>query len=99
MTCYDACIGSDFLGSGVFLVASMYNALIHPDILVHNNWVKISLKMKMFAWYLRRGMIITKDNHAKRNWQGSQNYVFYHHAENIKHLFFSNVHLLDPVLR
>jgi hypothetical protein len=60
--------------NGKFLVASLYNALILPDLPIHDNkkiWtMKISLKNKIFAWYLRRGVILTKDNLIKRNWHG-----------------------------
>jgi hypothetical protein len=52
----------------------MYKALIHSDILVDNNkkiWkMKVPLKnknTKIFGWYLHRGVILTKDNLAKRN--------------------------------
>jgi hypothetical protein len=81
-------------GSGIFSVASMYNALIQPNITVDNNlkiWkMKIALKTKVFAWYLRRGVILTKDNLVKRNWHGRKKCVFCHHYENIKHLFFQS---------
>ena len=50
--------------------------------------MKIPLKITVFAWYLRRGVILTKDNLVKRNWQGNTKCVFCHHDENIKHLFF-----------
>ena len=50
--------------------------------------MKISLKTKLFLWYLRRGVILTRDNLAKRNWQGSKKCVFCHHDETIKYLFF-----------
>jgi len=30
------------------------------------------LKFKIFKWDLPRGVILTKDNLAKRNWQGSK---------------------------
>src|SRR3954463_6131682 len=50
--------------------------------------MKIPLKTKVFAWYLRRGVILTKDNLIKRNWPGSSQCVFCHHDETIKHLFF-----------
>ena len=70
----------------------MYRALIQPEVLVDNNkkiWkMKIPLKTKMFAWYLRRGVILTKDNLAKHNWHESKKCVFYQHDETIKHLFF-----------
>lgn len=50
--------------------------------------MKIPLKNKIFAWYLRRGVILTKDNLIKRNWHGSPQCVSCHHDETIKHLFF-----------
>ena len=50
--------------------------------------MKIPLKNKIFAWYLRRGVILTKDNLIKRNWHGSTQCVFCPHDETIKHLFF-----------
>jgi hypothetical protein len=78
--------------NGKFSVESKYNALIHLDISVDNNkmiWkMKIPLKTKVFGWYLRHGVILTKDNLAKQNWHGSKSCVFYHHEETIKHLFF-----------
>jgi hypothetical protein len=78
--------------NGEFSVDSMYNALIHLDIPVDSNkmiWkMKISLKTKVFGWYLRRGVILTKDNLAKRNWHGNKSCVYCHHDETIKHLFF-----------
>ena len=70
----------------------MYKALIQLDALVDNNqknWkMKIPLKIKVFAWYLRRDVILTKDNLAKCNWHGSKKCVFCHKDETIKHLFF-----------
>ena len=50
--------------------------------------MKIPLKTKVFAWYLRRGVILTKDTLAKRNSHGSKKRVFCTHDESIKHLFF-----------
>jgi hypothetical protein len=70
--------------SGKFSVASMYNALILRDVpidLVSNNklWkLKIPLRIKVFGWYLRKGVILTKDNLIKRNWHGSKECVFCH---------------------
>jgi hypothetical protein len=72
----------------------MYNALIFPNVSINkisNNklWkLKIPLRIKVFGWYLRKGVVLTKDNHAKRNWHGSKKCVFYHQDETIKHLFF-----------
>ena len=75
-----------------FSVDYMYKAFIQPDVPVDNNnnkiWnMKIPLKTKVFAWYLRRGIILIKDNLAKRNWRECKKYVFSHHDESIKHIF------------
>jgi hypothetical protein len=77
-----------------FSVAFMYNGLIQPDIpfdKVNNNrfWkLKIPLRIKVFGWYLRKGVILTKDNLAKRNWHDCRKCVFCPQDETIKHLFF-----------
>ena len=39
-------------------------------------------------WYLRRGVVLTKDKLAQRNWRGSKKCSFCTHDETIKHLFF-----------
>jgi hypothetical protein len=78
--------------NGLFSVKSMYEALKKPVQPILNNksiWkLRIPLKTKVFAWYLRRGVILTKDNLAKRNWHGCKRCVFCHEDETIKHLFF-----------
>jgi hypothetical protein len=72
----------------------MYNALILPDvpidkISIDKLWkLKIPLRIKVFGWYLHKGVVLVKDNLAKRNWYGSKKCVFYHQDETIKHLFF-----------
>jgi hypothetical protein len=54
-------------------IRSMYNALIQPDIpieKVSNDklWkLKLLMRIKVFGWYLRKGLIMTKDNLAKQN--------------------------------
>ena len=62
--------------NGKFSVNSMYNALVQPEVPVVNNRkickMKIPLKNKIFAWYLHRGVILTKDNLARKNWQRSK---------------------------
>jgi hypothetical protein len=57
-----------------FSVDSLYKAIMQSDVLVDKKiWkMKIPLKTKKFAWYLRRGVILTKDNLARRNWHGSK---------------------------
>jgi hypothetical protein len=74
-----------------FLVKSHYQVLLHTDIPYINKliWkVKVPLKVKIFLCYLRQGVILTKDNLGKRNWQGSKTCCFCHKEETIKHLFF-----------
>ena len=58
--------------SGVFTVKSMYNYLINSGIKVSQEiWkTKIPLKTKIFMWYVKRGVLLTKDNLARRNWNG-----------------------------
>jgi hypothetical protein len=84
--------------NGVFSINSVYKALTIPSQPVFNNkyiWkMKIPLKTKVFAWYFRRAVILTKDNLVKRYWHGCKKYVFCHQDETIKHLF-STVGLLD----
>jgi hypothetical protein len=41
-----------------------------------------------FAWYLHRGVILTKNNLIKWNWHGSSSCVFCTQDKTIKHLFF-----------
>jgi hypothetical protein len=59
----------NLIENGIFSVPSMYNALIQHDIPVDSNkknWkMKIPLKTKVFAWYLRRGVILTEDNRVR----------------------------------
>ena len=76
--------------SGVFSVKSHYPGLIHQDTPNLNKklWkLKTPLKTKIFLWYLKRGVILTKDNLVRRNWQGNQQRCFCHKNETIQHLF------------
>lgn len=72
----------------------MYRAFTHSDVPVVNNkiiWkLKVPLEINFYfiLWYLRRGVIQTKDNLARRNWPGSKKCCFCHNDEKIKHLFF-----------
>jgi hypothetical protein len=75
-----------------FTVESIYRALVDTNIPVDKNhkiWkMKVPLKVKIFAWYLRKGVVLTKDNLVKWSWYGSPQCVFCQHNETIKHLFF-----------
>ena len=77
--------------NGRFSVKSMYDALVHNEVPSDNRklWkLKIPLRVKIFLWFLNKGVILTRDNLARRNWQGSKKCVFCNHNESIKHLFF-----------
>ena len=76
--------------SGSYLVRSWYSHLIntHPPFRHKMIWkLKIPLKIKIFLWYLQRGVVLTKDNLAKKNWSGSQKYCGCNSNETINHLF------------
>jgi hypothetical protein len=52
-----------------FLVKSMYRALLLSEALPYNTltWkLKLPLKIKVFLWYLYKGVILTKDNLVRR---------------------------------
>jgi hypothetical protein len=55
-----------------FSVRSIYRVLVVPHIFPHDHviWkLKLSLKVKMSIWYLIKGVALTKDNLAKRQWK------------------------------
>jgi hypothetical protein len=66
-----------------FIVESLYSALIQPDIPIDKTdndkrWkLKFTLRVKVLGWYLRKGVILTKDNLASRNRHGSKQCVFF----------------------
>jgi hypothetical protein len=76
--------------SGVFTVQSLYLHDIdtHPPFQHRKIWKwKIPLKIKIFLWFLQKGVVLTKDNLAKKNWKGSQQCVCCNFNETIQHLF------------
>jgi hypothetical protein len=69
----------------------MYNSLITQLPAPRKNviWkLKLPLKVKIFVWYLEKGVVLTKDNLARRQWKGCLKYYFYNLDETIEHLFF-----------
>ncbi|WVZ81339.1 hypothetical protein U9M48_028728, partial [Paspalum notatum var. saurae] len=76
--------------SGLFTVKSMYKYLINSGIKVPQKiWkTKIPLKTKIFMWYVKRRVLLMKDNLAKRNWNGNLGCCFCNANESIQHLFF-----------
>jgi hypothetical protein len=76
--------------NGVFSVQSMYRFLMNTPILTHNMllWkLKLPLKIKIFLWYLGRGVTLTKVNLAKRGWTRSMKCCFCNENETIQHIF------------
>ena len=77
--------------NGLFSVNSMYKFIMYRDVIPKNDMIwklKVPLKIKIFLWYLRSGVILTKDNLVKRKWKGSVKCCFCDSNESIQHLFF-----------
>ena len=49
--------------------------------------LNVPLKIRIFMWFLHRKVLLTKDNLAKRQWNGSTKCVFYGLQESAEHLF------------
>jgi hypothetical protein len=50
--------------------------------------LKLPQKVKFFVWYLQKGVVLTKDNLARRQWKGSLKCCFCNLEETIQNLFF-----------
>jgi hypothetical protein len=77
--------------NGLFSVKSMYRALFGVEAIPYNTFIwklKLPLKIKVFLWYLYKGVVLTKDNLARRQWQGDIKCCFCSSDESIQHLFF-----------
>ena len=73
--------------NGLFSVTSMYKYLVNNGIKVTQKiWhMKVPLKIKIFLWFLKKGVILTKDNLARRNWNGSKACCFCSAPETFQH--------------
>jgi hypothetical protein len=72
-------------------VINMYNYLVIKlgTPVSRCTWkAKIPLKIKIFLWYLKTGIVLTKDNLVKRQWKGCTKCYFCTKQETIEHLFF-----------
>jgi hypothetical protein len=68
----------------------MYSDLVMRTGIPFNccSWkAKIPLKIKNFLWYIRKGVILTRDNLAKRQWKGCTSCSFCSRQKTIQHLF------------
>ena len=74
--------GSDsfvWMKSRTFSVNAVYNNIMIEEGVPRDIslWkIKVPLKIKIFLWYLRQGVILTKDNLAKRQWKGCTDCCF-----------------------
>jgi hypothetical protein len=60
----------------------------HPPFQHKKIWkLRLPLKIKKILWFLQNGVVLTKDNLAKKNWKGSQKCVCCKMNETIQHLF------------
>uniref|UniRef100_A0A453CXF0 Reverse transcriptase zinc-binding domain-containing protein n=1 Tax=Aegilops tauschii subsp. strangulata TaxID=200361 RepID=A0A453CXF0_AEGTS len=78
------------VANGTFSVESMYLDLIDSGPLsrsLHIWKIKVPLRIKIFMWFVRKGVILTKDNLLKRSLIGNSRCCFCDHNETIKHLF------------
>ena len=69
----------------------MYRAILGVEAIPYNILIgklKLPLKIKVFLWYLYKGVILTKDNLARRQWQGDTKCCFCSFEESIQHLLF-----------
>jgi mannosylglycoprotein endo-beta-mannosidase len=81
----------NLMTSKEFTVKSMYLDYMtgHTRYLRKYIWkIKVPLKIRIFMWFLHRKVILTKDNLARRNWQGPKTCCFCDQDETIQHLFF-----------
>jgi hypothetical protein len=63
----------------LFFVKSMHRALLETQALPFNTFIwklKLPLKIKVFIWYLYKGVVLTKDNLARRNGKEIGNVVY-----------------------
>ena len=84
-----------------FSVKAMYRCLMQENSIPDKctAWkLRVPLKIKVFLWYLKKGVILTKDNLIKRKWKGERKCCFCNADENIQHLFF-DCHLAKFVWR
>ena len=51
--------------------------------------LKVPLKIKIFMWYVKRKVILTKNNLIKRNPNGCKKCIFCYYDEIVEHVFVS----------
>jgi zinc-binding in reverse transcriptase len=86
--------------SGHFTVHAMYHWLQYGGI-INNDYLpiwksKISLKIKIFLWLVRRNRILSKTNLKNRGWIGSTQCAFCSDEESTDHLFVT-CHFINSI--
>jgi hypothetical protein len=64
---------------GQYLVRSLYMALINNGTTHMNKQIwrlTVPLKIKIFMWHMKKKVVLTKDNQARQNWDGSKKCCF-----------------------
>jgi hypothetical protein len=64
---------------GQYLVRSLYMALINNGTTHMNKQIwrlTVPLKIKIFMWHMKKRVVLTKDNLARQNWDGSKKCCF-----------------------
>ena len=68
----------------------MYMDLINSGPLsrsLHIWKIKVPLRIKIFMWFVHKGVVLTKDNLIKRRWIGRSTCCYCDQNETIRHLF------------
>ena len=77
--------------NGVFTTQWLYREIMKREKISGKEvfWkAKLPLKIKIFLWYLKGGVVLTKNNLMKRGWKGDSKCNFCGLEEIIQHLFF-----------
>ena len=77
--------------SGRFTVKSLYEDFMngYTRFLQKYIWdLNVPLKIRIFMWFLHRKVLLTKDNLAKRQWNGCTKCVFCGLQESVEHFVF-----------
>lgn len=85
-----------------FRVRSMYKSLVVPVNRSYNNiiWkLKLHLRIKIFFWYLIKGVVLTKDNLTKWQWRASLMCCYCNFLDESIHLLFFDCHIARFILR
>jgi hypothetical protein len=76
--------------SGVFSVKSLYEKYLNEDSRYLQKYIwklKVSLKIRIFMWFLHKSFLLTKDNLLKRIWIGCKKCAFCDSEESVEYLF------------